>query len=205
MNLLRKTYHRDLLEKLLKANSHLIKGKILDIGSKNRRYDHLFKGKVIAADIIPSKALNVERQDITNLTYPDSSFESIICLETLQYLKLENFTKAISEIHRVLKKGGTAIITFPFYYRDHRDNLRVTSNYLNEILVESYFSEYKIHKIGNRYTATFDIIRDCFFKKRIHAFYYVPRLLIKFIIIKLFNLDKIKDDFYSGLFIILKK
>lgn len=213
ISLLKKTYHRNLLEKLLKAHKNLIKGKILDIGSKNRRYDHLFEGQVMAADIIPNKELGIEKQDITNLTYPDSSFESIISLETLQYLKLESFTKAISEIERVLKKGGTAIITCPFFYRDHQDNLRVSLNYLNEILAEMHFSEYKIYKIGNKHTAIFDIFRFGFFQKKYKnkltkffaSIYYLSNLINQFLTIKIFRLEKIEDDFYSGIFIILKK
>ena len=132
----------------------------------------------------------------------------------LQCLKLENFTRAISEIHRVLKKDGRAVITFPFYYKDHQDNLRVTKKYIIEILNNLNFREYKVQKIGNKHTAVFDILRYSFWdritdagriKKSFYSLYYLPRLMLKFIIIKIFNLEKIKDDFYSGLFIILKK
>ena len=68
LDYVRKTYHRNLLEKLLIEQSALIKGKILDIGSKSRRYDHLFQDTIIAADIISNKELNIEKQDITGLS-----------------------------------------------------------------------------------------------------------------------------------------
>lgn len=213
LNYLKKTYHRNLLEKHLKANAYLIRGKILDIGSKNRRYDHLFKGEIIAADIVPQEGLNIEKQDITRLTYGDSSFDSVICLEVLEYLKLNNLKTALSEISRVLKSGGVAIITVPFYYREHQDNLRLSLGYIAEVLDTVNFKERKIIKFGNRHTALFDIIRFPFskriagnkVKRAIFALYYAPRLALELVFIKGFNLEKVQDDFYSGLFVILTR
>jgi len=212
-NFLKKTYHRNLLDKMLKKNSGLITGNVLDVGSRNRRYDNLFNGTITACDLISNEELGVERQDLTCLTYKDGYFDSIICIEVLEYLRLENLKTAISEIKRVLKPNGTAVITCPFYYKDHGDNLRLSKTYLNEILSKFGFREYVIHTIGNRHTAYFDAIRYPFLKqtannklkKILFSLYYLPRLLFKLIIIKLFGLENKKDDFYSGLFIILKK
>jgi len=48
--------------------------------------------------------------DIENLCFSDSQFEEIICLGTLQ---LVNDKKAIKEMYRVLKPGGTIIVAVP--------------------------------------------------------------------------------------------
>lgn len=212
-NPLRKTFHRYLLEKILKEHSSLIKGEILDAGSRNRRYDQLFEGRVRACDLVPHEELGVEKQDLTALTYPDNGFDSIICIEVLQYLRLENFRKALSEIHRVLKPGGTALVTCPFYYKDHGDNLRLSLAYLNEVLSHLAFRERTVYTIGNRHTAIFDSIRYPFLrraagrklKKGILALYYLPTLFLRMSFIKLFGLERTKDGFYSGLFFVLKK
>lgn len=212
-NFLEKTYHRYLLERMLKQNASLIKGKILDVGSRNRRYDKLFEGEVIACDIAPSQKLGIEKQDLTRLSYPENSFDSIICLEVLEYLRLENLSQGLSEIHRVLKPGGIALITCPFYYKDHGDNMRLSLTYLNEVLSQLAFREHRVHTIGNRHTAIFDAIRFPFlkrtagrkFKKILLSFYYVPKLLLRLGFIKLFALERSRDDFYSGLFVVLKK
>lgn len=212
-NFLKKTYHRHLLEKMLEKNADLITGKILDAGSRNRRYDKLFNGSIIACDLIANEELGVEKQDLTCLTYPENVFDGVICIEVLQYLRLESLKTAISEIKRVLKPGGSAIITCPFYYKDHGDNLRLSKTYLNEVLSEFNFKEYVIHTMGNRHTACFDAMRYPFLKrtansklkKILFSLYYLPVLLLRLIIINLLGLENSKDDFYSGLFIILQK
>jgi ubiquinone/menaquinone biosynthesis C-methylase UbiE len=46
-----------------------------------------------------------------SLAFPDNSFDKVICSNTLY--ALEDPRKVISEFHRVLKRGGTAIIANP--------------------------------------------------------------------------------------------
>ena len=49
--------------------------------------------------------------DITNIEYPDESFDLIYCSHVLEHI--EDDRKAISEIYRVLKKTGRAVILVP--------------------------------------------------------------------------------------------
>ncbi|MBD3339991.1 MAG: methyltransferase domain-containing protein, partial [Candidatus Lokiarchaeota archaeon] len=106
-----KTYHRNLLEKLVDKYKYLIRGSILDIGSKNRRYDHLFNGNVTAVDVIPNPHLDVREGDITKLEFANNSFDSALCLEVLHYLNPMDSATGLEEIIRVLKKEGNAIIS----------------------------------------------------------------------------------------------
>jgi SAM-dependent methyltransferase len=46
-----------------------------------------------------------------NLEFPDESFDIVLCSDVVEHLK--NPEKCFSEICRVLKSGGTAIITTP--------------------------------------------------------------------------------------------
>jgi ubiquinone/menaquinone biosynthesis C-methylase UbiE len=49
--------------------------------------------------------------DIENLEFPDGHFDAVICMGVLEYLLDDR--PAISEMSRVLKPGGIAIITTP--------------------------------------------------------------------------------------------
>ena len=51
------------------------------------------------------------RMDITNIEYPDESFDIIFCLHVLEHIPDDN--KAMVELYRILKKGGVAIIMIP--------------------------------------------------------------------------------------------
>ena len=73
---------------------------LLPIFKKNKKLDH------ITADINPNVA---EYQiDITNITFPDNSFDYIICSHVLGHVSDEK--KAIKELYRVLKNDGTALV-----------------------------------------------------------------------------------------------
>lgn len=214
LNYPRTSYHRYLLDKLLVQKSKLICGEILDIGSRNRRYDALFEGNVTAADIVHNHEKNVSREDITELSYVDRHFDSVVCIEVLPYLTLNGFNKALSEIHRVLKIGGTAIITSAYGCRDHGDNVRVSAKYFDNLVTKAGFEECNIYKLGNKFTSVFDAIRGAYNEKLISAgfckkillkFIYSSLFLFYYVKIRLFNLEKVEDDFYSGVFAIVKR
>lgn len=87
-------------------------GKVLDAGSKDARYRYFFDGcNYTAIDIEPKSDL-VQKGDLTNLPFPDETFDHVLCTEVLEHIS-DPFL-ARREILRVLKKGGTAIISVPY-------------------------------------------------------------------------------------------
>lgn len=198
-----KTYHRNILEKKLQNYSHLLVGDLLDIGSGNRRYDHLFRGPVTAMDLRPRPELNIKFGDIEKgLDFPDESFDSILCLEVFEYL--ENYPKAIAEIYRLLKPGGNAIITIPFMYHEHEDKIRFTKRYIATQLTQ--FSAIKIKTIGNAYTTIWDILRKKWlFGKDKLSTTLIWNLMLRPLLWLVKLHENMEDKYYSGVFIILKK
>lgn len=53
----------------------------------------------------------VTRADVRRLPYPDGSFDVVVCSEVLEHL--HDCTGAISELVRVLKRGGDLVVTVP--------------------------------------------------------------------------------------------
>lgn len=49
--------------------------------------------------------------DVTALPFPDGSFDRVVCISVLEFVK--DLDKAFSEMARVLKPGGEAVIGFP--------------------------------------------------------------------------------------------
>ena len=65
-------------------------------------------GRYESADIAPGKAdrvLNIEA-----IAAPDASYDCVVCSHVLEHV---DDKKALSEIHRVLKPGGVALIMLP--------------------------------------------------------------------------------------------
>lgn len=83
--------------------------KILHIAPERGIFLKLLKNKEIEyidGDINPAYARN--KIDITNIGYGDQYFDYIICSHVLGHI--QNESKAIRELYRVLKSGGIAII-----------------------------------------------------------------------------------------------
>jgi SAM-dependent methyltransferase len=58
--------------------------------------------------------------DITGIDLPDQCLDLVICYHILEHI--DNDTKAMSELHRVLKTDGTCIIQTPFKEGDIYEN-----------------------------------------------------------------------------------
>ena len=55
--------------------------------------------------------------DITNITFDDETFDLIMCTHVLEHIPDDR--KAMSELYRVLKKGGIALLNVPIFNRPH--------------------------------------------------------------------------------------
>ncbi|GIW69587.1 MAG: hypothetical protein KatS3mg101_0334 [Patescibacteria group bacterium] len=101
--------------------------KILDMGCGEGFYsmifDELYQCEIYAVDCDPKilslarkrlegrGQIKIEEGDITSLKFPDSYFDKIVCTEVLEHVTEDE--KAIKELYRVLKPGGTIAITVP--------------------------------------------------------------------------------------------
>jgi len=68
----------------------------------------------LSVDINPRKAMR--KEDITNLSFGDDSFDIVICLHVLEHIKDD--IKAMREMHRVLKPSGFAVLQVPLSDND---------------------------------------------------------------------------------------
>lgn len=113
--------------------------KILEIGSGKKSYRKLFKNcDFLSTDIKKIPGVD-ETADVTHLKYKTNRFDIVLCLSVLD--DIFDFNRAISEIHRVLRPSGQAVIYTPFAYPLHdtpHDYWRFTEHALKKI-----FSEFK--------------------------------------------------------------
>jgi SAM-dependent methyltransferase len=57
----------------------------------------------------------VRTQDVTALTFRDRSMDGVVCLDVLEHVP--DYRAALCEFARVLKPGGTLVLTVPFYHQ----------------------------------------------------------------------------------------
>jgi SAM-dependent methyltransferase len=73
------------------------------------RFEKIFGIGYMTGDIEPGRAKKVV--DITNICFESESYNYIICNHVLEHIPDDY--KALSELYRVLKKGGTAYLSVP--------------------------------------------------------------------------------------------
>ena len=114
-----RTCHRTLLMSELNKYFDHISGDVLVLGAGSATNLSFEKSSsIIFTDISPSSN-KVIFADAHDLQYSDNSFDSIIAIELFEHLHSPGL--AASEISRLLKKGGFAIISTPFAFRIHAD------------------------------------------------------------------------------------
>jgi len=198
-----KTYHRQLLEMLLKKHSSELKDTILDIGSKNQRYSYLFKGQVTAVDLKSDPDKQVIQGDLNyTLPFKNSSFNGIVCVEVLEYV--HDLDHAVAEIHRLLVPGGVALVSIPFMYHDHDDYARYTLSKIQQSLKN--FSHVTCIPFGNGWTVIYDILlkKTLSYSSRLKRLPGLTFLLVYHFFITLFHFEQHTDRYYSGIFIIIR-
>jgi SAM-dependent methyltransferase len=99
-------YLRDVLQLPGKGVGFLHIGPAESMRRRVSRFDSI---DYLSADIDPHKA-DVQA-DITQLQFDDASFDFVLCVHVLEHVPEDR--KAISEIHRVLRPGGGALIQVP--------------------------------------------------------------------------------------------
>lgn len=71
-----------------------------------------FKDNYVSGDLDPEAA--DQKIDITKIDFSENSFDAIICNHVLEHIPKDN--QAISELYRVLKPGGFAILQVPISF-----------------------------------------------------------------------------------------
>ena len=126
------------LEKFL--SRHTSQERALDIGAGGSSYNRFFPNR-ISIDIDPARKPDVVA-DAHKLPFKDHEFSLVLCTEVLEHLR--DPRAAIAEMRRVLRPGGTLILTTRFVYPLHdtpHDYWRFTKYGLEELLADWQISE----------------------------------------------------------------
>jgi SAM-dependent methyltransferase len=208
------------LFKEIKHNASFISGKILDVGCGNKPYQSLFNSTEYIGMDIEVSGHNHTNENIDiyydGLTFPfeDNQFDSIICSQVLEHIASPKVT--ISEIHRVLKRGGYVLFTLPFLGEEHEqpyDFYRYTSFGIKNLLEINNFQVQKIVKLNCNISMIFAHFWNVFLYKYFKTKYPIISLLLTPLLhtpntvigyILSFLLPK-TNDFYTDILVIAKK
>ncbi len=141
-----------LFRKAIRKLGSRITGSTLDIGAGLKPFkDYFNSSSYTSLDANPNLHPDVIGS-ILNLPAENHSYDSVVCLEVLEHI---NDTKrAVSEIARVTRSGGTLLLSTPMHWPLHyepEDYYRFTPYGLKEIL-KPYFDVVHTEKIGGLFS-----------------------------------------------------
>ncbi len=126
---------------------------------------------------LPPRAILVNGDLTKNLPFADNSFDFILCSETLEHL--EDPSPVLSELKRILKKGGKALITVPNFTKLSFEYLREIVSYKDPTHLHRY-SYCKWFRIVSKHFSVADSFTSSFHLSYIFYLSHMPlRSLIK--------------------------
>ncbi|WP_413872568.1 class I SAM-dependent methyltransferase [Albidovulum sp.] len=152
-----------------------ISGKVLDMGGGQKaKYLHLLpKGlEMSSVNIDPGISPTHLVQPGQTLPFSDGSFDSVICLNTLEHIY--DAPAVLSELRRVVKTGGCVHVTVPFMFRIHGhpdDYFRATPSWWREAFARAGFSALEFHPLVWGRSSTASVVpgrHGAFVRARMH-------------------------------------
>ena len=166
----------------LQQFSHLIKGRLLDLGCGNKPYFDIYSAlckESVGCDVPFSlhKETQVEvlcfAEDIDK-NFETNTFDCILCTEVLEHTL--NDRQVMSNINKVLKTNGVLLISVPFTYVLHEephDYRRYTFYGLTQLLHDYNFRIVSSYAMGGTLSSGFLVIYYFFTKL---FFYFFTKL-----------------------------
>jgi len=87
---------------------------LAESGFKTHGADLSDRGLKLTKKRLKSRKIDAEiiKCDMNSLPYIQSCFDAVVCVQTIYHQTLKGIQKTVSEIHRILKKGGLLLANF---------------------------------------------------------------------------------------------
>lgn len=148
-----------------------MKGRILDVGCGQKPYRGLFQcDEYVGMDIEQSGHAHANEQidvfyDGKHFPFADEAFDYLVCNQVLEHVF--NPHEFMTEMNRVLKKGGGLLMTVPFVWDEHEqpyDYARYTQFGLKHILRQHGFEIQTYEKLGTASEVLFQMANCMVYK-----------------------------------------
>ncbi len=133
---------------------------VLVVGAGDDPYRHLFADRVtyVTSDLVGRPGRTDVVADAVALPFADGRFQCALATEVLEYVPQPQ--RLATELYRILREGGLAVVTVPFVFRDHGDYVRLTARALGDLFRN--YSSVRVYAQGNRLHTIIDLITTAF-------------------------------------------
>lgn len=209
------TYRRKLLDKLLEENRHYYKGRVLDIGGRERGKFEKPKNKVkkwIFVDVEKKHDPDIVL-DVANMhQIKTRSIDVVNAIELFEHV--ENIEEGLKECYRVLKKNGMMLLSAPFLFPIHADPYdfqRWTSEKWKRTLKKLNFKVEKLISMGSFFTVMMDMKKTLIsqlpygIRHLCRLVYPLMDLIVKMDNLKIVTKNERLNKYTTGYFMMLTK
>jgi SAM-dependent methyltransferase len=153
------------LYKSIRQYAPQLQGKLLDFGCGRKPYRNLFTvDEYIGVDIeVTGHNHGLSEIDVyydgKTIPFADGTFDTVFCSEVFEHLF--NLNEILPELRRVLKDGGTMLVTVPFCWNEHEvpyDFGRYTSFGIKHVMEKEGFEVLAFRKSGHFARVNFQLI-----------------------------------------------
>ena len=133
---------------------------VLVVGAGDDPYRHLFPNSdaYVTSDVAARAGCTDVVADAVALPFGEGRFDCAVATEVLEYVPQPHLL--VGELRRILRQGGTAVVTVPFVFQDHGDYSRLTARALGTLFQD--YSSVRIFAQGNRFHTIIDLITTAF-------------------------------------------
>lgn len=143
--------------RFLRPQLRACRGRVLDVGAGESPWrDLLIGAEYVGLDVEAADAFGMRRKpdivyyDGISIPFQDGSFDHVLCVEVLEHVP--DPERFLAELLRVLRKGGTLILTVPWSARVHHvphDYGRFTRFGLAGLVGKAGFAGVRIEERGH--------------------------------------------------------
>ena len=147
--------------RFLAPNLRACRGRVLDVGAGQAPWRELLsEAEYVGLDVESADTFGMQRQpdvvyyDGGTMPFADASFDHVMCSEVLEHVP--DSAAFMAEVARVLRPGGSLILTVPWSARLHHvphDYVRFTRYGLDRLLRAAGFPQMRVEERGNDVTA----------------------------------------------------
>ncbi len=163
----------------IKSLAPCLKGRILDVGCGTMPYKEFIHGEEydgLEIDTPKTRTMGFANffYDGKSFPFPDGTYDGIVCNQVLEHVFEPDIF--LSEMNRVLKKGGLLLLTVPFVWDEHdqpHDFGRYSSFGLTHIFKKHSFEITEHRKSTTDMRAIFQLMNGYIYKKTVTKSVYI--------------------------------